>query len=35
MGRAENILWTKEINYTRDKYEKMNGKWNKCEKWIK
>jgi len=32
MGRAENILWTKEINYTRRKYVRMNEKWNKMRK---
>jgi len=24
VGRAENILWYKEISYIREKYEKMN-----------
>jgi hypothetical protein len=29
MGRAENILWAKEISYTRRKYMRMNDKLNK------
>jgi hypothetical protein len=36
MGRAENILWAKEISYTRRKYVRMNEKLNKGrKKWIK
>lgn len=32
MGRVENILWTKEINYTMRQYVRMNEKWNKMRK---